>query len=97
MSQPTLGGVVVQPPQDRRSLDAVSCPSPTFCEAVGTPYERMAIAETWDGHQWSYQLFKLPTAASSAELSTISCATDSNCFATGPTMGPYLEVWDGTH
>jgi hypothetical protein len=81
---------------DLGDLAAISCPSPTFCEAVGTPYDGVAMAETWDGHKWSYKVFRLPITTNSAELSTISCATDRDCVATGLTMGAYVEVWDGT-
>ncbi|HUC15302.1 MAG TPA: hypothetical protein VMS00_12690, partial [Acidimicrobiales bacterium] len=81
---------------DLGDLQAVSCPSRKFCEAVGTPYGSVAVAETWDGHEWSYKLFRLPATANSAELSTVSCATVRDCIATGVTMGAYVEAWDGT-
>jgi hypothetical protein len=81
---------------DLGDLQAVSCASRTFCEAVGTPYDSMAVAETWDGNEWFYKLFRLPATANSAELSTLSCATDRDCVATGVTMGAYVEAWDGT-
>jgi hypothetical protein len=65
-------------------LDAVSCPSATFCQAVGTG--STAYADTWNGTSWT--LTDLPAAADQA----ISCLSATFCEAVGDVDA---VVWNG--
>jgi hypothetical protein len=78
------------------SLGAVSCPSATFCMAVGAaggPYQ--FLAEDWDGTNWG--VVKTPTwpnnTAEPYGLSAISCVSAKFCMAVGA-LGS--AAWDGT-
>ena len=67
------------------SLDAVSCASPHFCEAVGSlltdDFSTVPIAEEWTGTTWKLQ--KLSGGSSQAVLDAVSCATTKSCEAVG--------------
>jgi hypothetical protein len=83
-------------------LDRVSCPTATFCAAVGSyetkPDAPMPLTETWNGTSWSIQ----PTPDPSATLNDVSCTSASDCTAAGDrtdSVGPQVtlvEHWDGT-
>jgi hypothetical protein len=87
------------------SLSAVSCTSSTTCTAVGS-YENssdvnVALAERWNGTEWTIQSTPLPTGASSAFLYGVSCVTTIACTAVGyyEKGGVDLtlaERWNGT-
>jgi hypothetical protein len=90
-------------------LSAVSCPTRTFCVAVGAyvtapgPNEEEAgplgtLAEVWDGHAWTVS----PTITPGTYdlLYGVSCTSPRSCVAVGSTLGPIqsealIERWDG--
>lgn len=99
------------------SLDAVACLSSSFCEAVGS-YEpntnqgqqtpELPLAEQWNGAAWTPQTSFVPTPASQAQLSSVSCTSQTECTAVGiqnstpaeppTTMGTgstYAARWNG--
>ncbi len=72
-------------------FNAVSCASPTFCEAwasgnAGAP--GVTIAEQWNGSSWQMQ-----TVPSTAMVNSVSCASATFCEAVG--SGP-AYAWDGS-
>lgn len=88
------------------SLNAVSCVSATFCEAVGTASDgsgnAIGLAEVWNGTTWKTQSFPNPVQASSgvrAILRGVSCVSAQFCEAVGnssTTPGAGAWVWNGT-
>jgi streptogramin lyase len=91
------------------SLNGVSCASSTACTAVGHYYstgakEGEALAERWNGTEWSLQTVANPTKSKSSFLTSVSCASSSSCEAVGfyyakafSTAGtPFAEHWNGT-
>jgi hypothetical protein len=72
---------------------AVSCPSSTYCVAVGQEgdYPTRAVAEHWDGRRWH----KDHAPGDASALEALSCASKRLCFATGP-PGVFAR-WDGRH
>jgi hypothetical protein len=87
-------------------LYGVSCPSSTSCEAVGNYYtssgEQHALAEAWDGTNWTLQSSVNPSASSNLGLQSVSCISASDCEASGFYYGSgnveetMAEVWNGT-
>jgi hypothetical protein len=88
-------------PQSRSGywFDAVSCPTTTFCVAVGgdnplpssldAPY-----AEQWNGSMW--QAMSIPSPGGGS-LYGVSCTGPRFCVAVGESAGSTLaEVWSGT-
>ncbi len=85
-------------------LNGVSCSSATACTAVGyneTGTGRVALAERWNGTEWSLQTIPSPTG-SAVNLYGVSCASATACTAVGSyqngskvqvTLG---ESWNGT-
>jgi photosystem II stability/assembly factor-like uncharacterized protein len=63
------------------SFAAVSCPSTSFCMAVGASAGAGGLAadSTTEGSTWSDN----PLPANTPELTNVSCATSSNCVAIG--------------
>ncbi len=91
---------------DGAALVSVSCPTSSFCLAVGnfkdshdTP---AALYATSNGTAWRPGSELLPAGALSAGLSSVSCASPSRCVAVGTyvaTTGvrhPLAEHWDGS-
>ena len=82
------------------SLNGVSCPSPTFCVAVGSAQAGIgALVESWDGRGWS--VVPSPPVGTSV-LRAVACTSASFCAAVGDTEGgpggteAVTEVFDGT-
>lgn len=75
----------------------VSCPVAGFCVAVGD-YQGLPIAETWNGSTWRVSLLPQPPVDNhSAQLTSVSCTSDSACVAigiSGDARG-YAEVYAG--
>jgi hypothetical protein len=81
------------------AFDAVSCPSPSMCVAVGqagedpSDVERSSgfskraspLAEEWDGHRWA--LMDLPTVPNGI-LDGIACPSVDVCVAVGSVAAP---------
>lgn len=88
------------------SLQGVSCQSPTSCTAVGsvfsTPaHRRFALAEKWDGTNWTDEGALVPPSTSTNVLNDVSCAAADDCMAVGTSVqsasvGTTLtETWNG--
>jgi hypothetical protein len=91
------------------SLTAVSCVSPTSCEAVGgtmrsegtfpKPAARFALMEHWNGTSWRREPIRLPFR--SEDATSVSCATATMCVVVGEhfTLGhqsiPFSARWNG--
>jgi hypothetical protein len=87
-------------------LNAVSCPTTTFCLAVGTHYTSekgttAVITETWNGRYWTAGS-AAPLAARFPSLTSIDCSGPTRCVAVGsrsymPTGRPnaLAERWNG--
>jgi hypothetical protein len=83
-------------------LDAVSCASAAFCEAVG--YQEVsvstgdtfhALADVWRGGAWHLQHPPNASGTGFTYLTGVSCAAADACEAGG--FSPVrMEVWDGT-
>lgn len=84
-------------------LSGVSCPSPSFCMAVGasTDADRAlrTLAERWNGRSWRI----VPTLnqggpRSGDELLSVSCPSATSCMAVGDALSgsvPVSEEWNG--
>jgi len=88
----------VNPPGDASVLlDGVSCPSATYCVAVGSNgggSTGTAVAESWNGSTWTAMS---PVSPAGATLSAVSCTSASNCWAVGWATGISMaEHWNGT-
>ena len=84
------------------SVDDVSCPTTTFCAAIGsfeTTSDFQTYAETWDGAQWNVTTVPNP---STTNLSAVSCSSAHACTAVGSAGNAgsgfvtLAEHWDGT-
>jgi PKD repeat protein len=94
-------------------LKAVSCASATACTAVGRHVEKVgsdftpsALAERWDGIEWTAQATPQPPLSEGSSLLGVSCASATACTAVGSYEAvagadSYAEVlgerWDGTN
>jgi hypothetical protein len=86
-------------------LNGISCPSATYCEAVGTHYDSAGnqdiLAETWNGQKWTIQSTPDPAnpygSPDDNGLVSVSCVSAQFCEAVGagPTVGLAL-MWNGT-
>jgi hypothetical protein len=88
------------------SLEWASCVSSSSCEATGY-YENgagtsRALAERWNGSEWSIQATPNPSGAKSADLEWVACSSASACEATGHYENAsgvtvtLAEHWNGT-
>ena len=91
-------------------LTAITCTSPTFCEAVGDSGDGSTtgsmLAESWDGSTWTIQSSPPdPPGVPSALLYGVSCISPTSCLAVGATYSSYTgqadsfnlaETWTGT-
>ncbi len=82
-------------------LNALSCPAPTNCIAVG--FSRYGtLAETWNGTTWTKSVSPGPVGSIETNLSSISCAGVNDCVAAGyylnaaSTWLTLTESWDGS-
>jgi hypothetical protein len=89
------------------SLDAVSCPSPGACVAVGDYFNRplgaaFGLSETWNGSAWSLRHVPSPPGARFTTLQAVSCTAVDACTAVGlyrdhaQQQQALVEVWNGT-
>jgi hypothetical protein len=105
-SPATWHSVAVPQPQSRMSheLDAVSCPTATFCMAVGVSLDASdsdgaPVAETFNGQVWS--LRHPTTVGATTLLDGVACLSATNCTVVGvsPVTGgvghPVAEFWNG--
>jgi hypothetical protein len=81
-------------------FQGVSCPSTTFCVAVGSGSTGATLTESWNGKSWSIQ--KSPSPAKTALLKRVSCGSSTMCVAVGLVNPPsgsqqmLAEVWNGS-
>jgi hypothetical protein len=88
------------------TLNAVSCPSPVNCTAVGAFHQEnsapVPLAEHWDGTAWTAQALPLPPGIGSGQLGGVSCPTARHCTAVGnysefnQGQGLIAEQWNGS-
>ncbi len=89
------------------TLPGVSCTSATACTTVGaylnTAFNRVTLAERWDGTTWAVQPTPNPTGTRASFLNGVSCSSATGCTAvgnytnsTGFSAGVLAELWDGT-
>lgn len=84
----------------RGALEAIACPGPSDCWAVGGSSARgSALVEHWAGGTWQ----PVPSPAlPGAQLDAVGCASASACWAIGGTQsrtgaaGDVLEQWNGS-
>jgi hypothetical protein len=104
---------LASPPNPAGAIDsqltAVSCVSPSSCQAVGgtmqsegtfsKPAARSALVEHWNGTSWRREPIRLPFR--SEEATSVSRATATMCVVVGEhvTLGhrsfPFSARWDG--
>jgi Neprosin len=86
------------------NLESVSCLSASECEASGyaevAEGKHVTLAERWNGTAWAIQTIPA-TTGSNSNLTSVSCASASECVASGfstPTAGKsaaLVELWNG--
>ena len=73
----------------RGEVTGVSCPTTTFCEAVGiyrlsaSSAPDQGFAEKWNGTSWELQAAPALPGATSGRLEAVSCTTATFCMAVG--------------
>ncbi|MGO8870890.1 MAG: hypothetical protein ACLQPH_05710 [Acidimicrobiales bacterium] len=79
------------------SLAAVSCPTLTFCVAVGNQGEgsASALVERWDGQRWKVE-HTPSTGATDTTLTAVSCSSPMACTAVGYTQSGLGLAYPGT-
>jgi hypothetical protein len=82
-------------------LNGVACTSTKNCLAVGdfftSSHTTLPAAEHWNGTAWSVVSIPAPAGATDAFLDAISCASTSDCQATGGSDNKTLaESWNGS-
>jgi hypothetical protein len=90
-------------------LTSVSCPSATFCTAVGDGTSRknteVAVDEQWNGRNWTLRSVPLPGGATFVDMTGVACTSASACTAVGsvgtrnPSSGDEFtlaERWNGS-
>jgi len=104
---PSSGWSVVPTPNPAAPngfLNGASCPTSTFCIAVGNYVASSGIgsvqAQRWDGTRWNTQTAPNPAGGVSSELLGVSCPTASSCVAVGDSFDSgartnLAERWDG--
>ena len=79
-------------------LSGVSCPTATFCMAVGFNQPSVgsstAVAESWNGSTWT---LRAPVSPAEAWPSAVSCTSSTNCEVVGTdSTGTLAEHWNGS-
>jgi hypothetical protein len=72
---------------DRGQLYTVSCPTSSFCTAVGD-YDNSAgaqlfLAQSWNGKAWAVQATPAPTDYYGQQLNGVACPSATACYAVG--------------
>ena len=89
-------------------LRSVSCPTTTFCMAVGqwgdvsqgSGFEH-PLAEMWDGTKWTAATVPTPQGTDNDHLFAVSCTSPSWCMAVGTEASASFQytfavLWNGT-
>ncbi len=81
-------------------LNAVSCPTSSFCVAVGQQNIATVggvLIEQWNGSVWSVATGANVPASTVDNLNSVSCAGPAFCLAVGAdAAGALAEMWNGT-
>jgi hypothetical protein len=84
-------------------LFSVSCPSSSFCAAVGAYLTKAGqfatLAEVWNGSAWAVTATPGFAASTHAELDSVSCTAATSCIAAGfggNSAAGLIESWNGT-
>lgn len=80
----------IMPPVDPTtlaSLEAVSCPSPRFCVAVGTQHTQFTLVEQWTGRNWHVQASPNLSSVGYSTLDSVACPSTHLCEAMGTYTG----------
>ncbi|MGP0028957.1 MAG: hypothetical protein ACLPVF_00440 [Acidimicrobiales bacterium] len=87
-------------------LNAVSCPTTTSCNAVGTDLttsnDSNTVVESYDGTSWSVIPSPDVSGATNNTLSGVTCRSANSCVAVGnsvttsPSVQSLIEQWNGT-
>ena len=97
------------PPGSGQYLTGVTCTGSTNCWTVGSSMDAngnpsTSLVEHWDGSTWSPTTSLDPTTPANI-LTSVTCVTSSECWATGATNSasgqnetptPFIESWNGT-
>jgi hypothetical protein len=78
------------------TLSGVSCPTATFCVAVGNLNGSDPFVETWNGARWRLTMLPL-TDADNGPVTGVSCASASSCVAVGFAGKTYAFVYSHGH
>jgi hypothetical protein len=85
-------------------FNAVACPRPDRCVAVGFTQERsgvVMIAESWNGADWAIERTPVLAGTADSALNGIDCPSSTSCVAVGTYRKPSLlqvafaVAWDG--
>jgi hypothetical protein len=94
----TLATVPVVAGASGTTLAGVSCPTVTFCAAVGTEYlaeREQALALTWEGSSWAVSTTR--PSSSFTSFDGVTCLSRSRCLAVGGIGSDTLaEAFTGT-
>jgi alpha-tubulin suppressor-like RCC1 family protein/sugar lactone lactonase YvrE len=88
------------------ALRGISCASSTACMTVGEGDPRSfegdaALAESWNGKEWTAQSIPAPSGTKQLTLYEVSCSSSSECMAVGFATNaegarlPYSALWKG--
>ena len=87
------------------ALFGVSCKSAKSCVAVGDAFLKndntAALAASWNGATWTAVRAPVPSGATTAALTAVSCVTPSDCVATGVSTNSkgasvaLADTWNG--
>lgn len=89
------------------TLKAVSCPSTTFCVAVGSWHSsndlHQQLAEVWTGSGWSIASTPAaPSPALTADFEGVTCTSPTDCTIVGESEDVFIDAnaliehWDGS-
>ncbi|MGO9876618.1 MAG: hypothetical protein ACLPVY_22825 [Acidimicrobiia bacterium] len=98
--------IITSPNVPSTGLTDVSCPSTTFCVAVGSvsptlngPVQSQTLIEHWDGTRWSIVTSPNPDPDNDS-LNSVACASPTSCVAVGTNASSSspgtIEHWNGT-
>lgn len=78
-------------PSASSSLSSVACASASECWAVGRYHDGISnqtLIQKWDGSSWANFPSPNVTGKQLSQLSAVTCAGDSGCWAVGSSSGP---------
>jgi hypothetical protein len=109
-AQPTSWSIVTTPntsPTQENQLLGVSCPTTTFCVAVGHAKNAsdidQTLIQTYDGSNWSIVPSPNTSTLLDNDLAEVSCTSTTSCIAVGTAMSPthfaqtLVEKFDGVN